>query len=156
MAASTSSTNYLSTFSIEFSQLNELKSLPPGNFKVIEIKNCPTTLEASRLVTSTFLSLFEDLTILKLKINEKLNEPHAEKPKIHEIKIARNFLVVYESTRKGKEHQKIIYWKNGDDFITFKLIEGVIEEMPQGLTSELSEFVLRFLIENVELNLPGE
>lgn len=121
--------------------------------KIIEVKNCPTTLDASKFISnSVFRSVILSLAnfaLIRLKINEKLIENYAEKPKVNEFKVNSNFLISYESNVENYDEQKIIYWKNGQNgnFIKIKMLDGY--------SADLTEFVLDFLTEIIDLELVG-
>lgn len=133
---------------------DEQKNLPKINneIKIIEVINCPSAEIASELLSNaifhSIIELFNNFTLINLKIDEKLNNEKFDMPKSHDFKIDRNFLISFEST--VDKSQKIIYWKKrkSENLVEFKLFEG--------FSAELSTFVLDFFIDIVDLELTGK
>lgn len=124
---------------------NNLANQPKAHIKIVEIRNCPTTLDASNLLSNAvFRPIIEDLenfVMIQLKINEKLNFKHTERIKEIKFKLKKNFLISYESTIDAG--QTIIYWKIGDlgKFVTIMMMEIFSVEMSNFLRELLTEIV---------------
>lgn len=146
-----------STFSTEYQRnsteiVNLINNFTDKKIQIFDVKNCPNTSEAAKLISNpsiwSALDSLKNFKAIRLKVNKKLNVQYAEKPKAHEFNSKRNYLIVYEST--VETNQKIIFWNNGKpgNFVAIRLIKE--------FSAELTEFVLNFMIEIVDLKLNGE
>ena len=109
------------------------------NSHILEIQQCPSTVEALNLIARPWfkekLKKTKIISII-LKINEPLSDKHLPSP---QVLIDKPLLISIES--ESIQNQKVIYWKcsKNVDYLCMKLLNG--------FSNSLSDFIRDFLIE---------
>ncbi|KAG5667962.1 hypothetical protein PVAND_015921 [Polypedilum vanderplanki] len=133
------------TFSLDFSDnLNEVLQSKENKSKILIILKIPSIDKATKLITqeiflSSIFKNFPSLIGLRLQIENKIEEPTDWQPRICDFENKSHFLISFESS---EGNQRIIYWKNKDSQVFFKLL--LIDD---GINSSVKEFALNFIIE---------
>jgi hypothetical protein len=134
----------------EESLIKSLSAFNDADASVLFIQNCPSTIDASRLVGQEWFRLNVFATVpsvlaLRLKIDVELEPEFISK---HKIENSEPILISYETTDGS---QMIVYWKNkdADEFTKLELVSNAVDK-------SVNLFAVDFISDHLANGSPGE